>query len=338
MGHFARRWFLTAICAFALFDPLAFLTPVFAQAKLSQPIKRIGFLWLITPKDEAANIRAFEQGLRERGYVRGTNVELEYRFASGRNDLLPEQAVDLVRSKVDVIVAVTNPGVAAAKQATSSIPIVMVLANDPVRAGFVESLAHPGEGNITGLTFDAGDEIWSKRLEILKEAAPKIERVGVLWNPDYPPNPFRWKVIEATAPSLGLTLISAPIRKASDLESVLGELKRQGAQGIQVFGDGLVYTLRGQIAEFAIKNRLPNISPYRAAVDAGGLLSIGIGLAQQYAYSAVYVDKLLKGMRPADIPVERPNKFELTVNLKAARAMEITIPPSVLLRADHVIE
>lgn len=337
MGQSSRRRFLTAVCASALLDPFAFLTPAFAQAKSPEKVKRIGFLWVASQADHTKDISAFEQKLRELGHVQGRDIEIEYRFASGRNELLPDQAVDLVRSKVDVIVAATNPAIIAAKQATTSIPIVMVVANDPVRAGFVASLARPG-GNITGLTFDVGDDIWGKRLEVLKEAAPKLVRVGVIWNPDYPPNPFRWKVIEVTARRLGLTLLSAPVHRASDLERVLAELKGQGADGIQVFGDGLVYMLRGEIAKFAIENRLPNISPYRAAVDAGGLLSLGIGLAQQYAYSAVYVDKILRGVRPASLPVERPNKFELVVNLKTAKALGIAIPQSILLLADDVIE
>jgi putative ABC transport system substrate-binding protein len=337
MSQSARRRFLAAVCASALVDPFAFLTPVFAQAKAPEKVKRIGFLWVASQADQTKDISAFEQKLRELGHVQGRDIKLEYRFASGRNELLPDQAVDLVRSKVDVIVAATNPAIIAAKQATTSIPIVMVIANDPVRAGFVASLAHPG-GNITGLTFDVGDDIWGKRLELLKEAAPKMVRVGVIWNPDYPPNPFRWKVIEAAARQLGLTLVSAPVRRESDLEKVLAELKHQGAEGIQVFGDALVYVLRGQIAKFAIENRLPNISPYRAAVDAGGLLSLGIDLTQQYGYSAVYVDKILRGVRPADLPVERPIKFELVVNLKIAKALGLAIPQSILLRADEVIE
>jgi len=184
MSQSARRRFLAAVCASALVDPLAFLTPVFAQAKAPEKVKRIGFLWVASQADQTKDISAFEQKLRELGHVQGRDNKLEYRFASGRNELLPDQAVDLVRSKVDVIVAATNPAIIAAKPATTSISIVMVVANDPVRAGFVASLAHPG-GNITGLTFDVGDDIWGKRLELLKEAAPKMVRVGVIWNPDY---------------------------------------------------------------------------------------------------------------------------------------------------------
>lgn len=337
MGRSARRRFLTAVCASALVHPFALLTPVFAQVNSPEGVKRIGFLWFSSQADHTKDISAFEQKLRELGHVQGRDIKIEYRFASGRNELLPDQAVDLVRSKVDVIVAGTNPAIIAAKQATTSIPIVMVIANDPVRAGFVASLAHPG-GNITGLTFDVDDDIWGKRLALLKETAPKMVRVGVIWNPDYQPNPFRWKVIDGIARQLGLTLLSAPVRRASDLQKVLAELKHQGAEGIQVLGDGLVYMLRGEIAKFAIENRLPNISPYRAAVDAGGLLSLGIDPTLQYMYSAVYVDKILRGVRPADLPVERPNEFELVVNLKIAKALGLAIPQSILLRADEVIE
>lgn len=331
MSQIGRRGFLAVLGAAALTNPLL------CMAQRSSRLPRVGVLWATVREDAADTIAPFEQGLRELGYVEGKNVTFEYRFAEGKLERFVDLAVELVRLNVDVIMAVTNPAISAAKQATSIIPIVMLLANDPVRAAYVQSLGHPG-GNITGITFDVGEKIWGKRLELLKEAAPRLLRIGVIWNPAYPPNVFRWKAIEESAKNLSVTLLSAEVRNANEIEGTLTRLIQEQAEGIFVFGDPLVYVLRRQIAEFAIKNRLPNISPYRAAVEAGGLMAFGIDLRDTYRYVAVYVDKILRGSKAAELPVEQPRKFELAYNAKSARAIGVELSPSLQIRIDLVIE
>ena len=237
----------------------------------------------------------------------------------------------------DVIVAHTNQAIAAAKDATSTIPIVMVLAVDPVGAGLVVSLARPG-GNITGLTFDVSEEIWGKRLELLREAAPGVARVAVLWNPAYAPNRNRWKAVEEAARKLGVALVSVEAQVGGDLESRFVLMAKERIRGLFVLGDPVLFGLRSQIADLALKHRLPSVSPYREGADAGGLVAYGVSLSGTFRHAAQYVDKILKGAKPGDLPIEQPTKFELVINLKTAKALGLTIPPSLLLRADQVID
>jgi len=281
--------------------------------------------------------KAFRQGLRDLGYVEGRNVVIESRSAHGKAERLPGLAAELAALRVDVVVAVTNPAIAAAKQATATLPIVMVVAVEPVRAGFVASLAPPG-GNITGLTFDVTEDAWAKRMSLLKETVPKVSRVLVFWNPDYPPNRARWTTIEGAGRTLNVTLLSAEIQGISDVPKGFVTASENRAGALFVLGDPLLFSFRADIASLAVKHGLPSISPYREAAEAGGVMAYGASLPDQHRRAAAYVHKILKGSKPADLPVEQPITFELVINLKTAKALGLTIPPSLLQRADQVIE
>jgi putative ABC transport system substrate-binding protein len=325
-----RRTFLALLPGSLLAAPLA------AEAQSMGKIARIGYL--TTPESADASMsKAFRQGLRDLGYVEGRNVVIESRSAHGKAERLPGFAAELAALRVDVVVAVTNPAIAAAKQATATLPIVMVVAVEPVSAGFVASLAHPG-GNITGLTFDVTEDTWAKRMSLLKETVPKVSRVLVFWNPDYPPNRARWTTIEGAGRSLNVTLLSAEIQGISDVAKGFVTASENRAGALFVLGDPLLFSFRADIASLAVKHGLPSISPYREAAVAGGVMAYGASLPDQVRRAAAYVDKILKGSKPADLPVEQPTTFELVVNLKTAKALGLTIPPSLLLRADQVIE
>jgi putative ABC transport system substrate-binding protein len=307
---------------------VALCLPVEAQ----QPAKvsRIGFLSSLASPSPL--VEAFREGLRELGYVEGKNIIIEYRYAEGRREQLPGFAADLVRLNVDVIVTGGRPSTRAAQQATSTIPIVMAASGNPVANGFVASLARPG-GNITGLTTIRGD-LTGKRLELLKETASKISRVAVLWGP---PAASNFKMTEAAAQLLRLELQSLELHIPGDLEGAFQAATKEGAQALVTLRNPAIFNERKRIAELAIKNRLPAIYDDREFVEAGGLMSYGTNQADLYRRAAVYVDKILKGAKPADLPVEQPTKFELVVNLKTAKQMGLTIPPNVLARADKVI-
>jgi len=310
--------------------------PLAADAQQPGKVYRIGYLQTSTREQQLHLIKAFEEGLRNLGYVVGQNVVIEYRFAEAKLERLPGLAADLVRLNVDVIVTGINSNTVAAKQATATIPIVMANSIDPVGAGFVASLARPG-GNITGGTQDTGDEIFGKRLELLKDILPRLSRVGVLWNPTFAPNQGRWKATAGAAGKLGLALLSAEMRGPDDLERAFASITKERAGGLLVMGDGVLFTYRGQIGSMAIRNRLPAISTVREYAEAGLLLTYGPSLPDLWRRAAVFVDKILKGTKPGDLPVEQPTKFELVVNLKTAKALGLTIPRSVLGRADEVI-
>ena len=334
-----RRTFLALVPGCLLAAPRA------AEAQQAGRVRQIGVLVHGTGpvRPEALGLASgliasgLEAGLRERGWIKGRNVAVEYRDSGGRPERLADQAVELVELRPDVIVAHTNQAIAAAKDATSTIPIVMVIAVDPVGAGLVVSLARPG-GNITGLTFDVSEEIWGKRLELLREAASGVARVAVLWNPAYAPNRNRWKAVEEAARKLGVALVSVEAQVGGDLESRFALMAKERVRGLFVLGDPVLFGLRSQIADLALKHRLPSVSPYREGADAGGLVAYGVSLSGTFRHAAQYVDKILKGARPGELPIEQPNTFELLINLKTAKTLGLTIPPSLLLRADQVIE
>jgi ABC-type uncharacterized transport system substrate-binding protein len=276
--------------------------------------------------------------LRELGYIDGKNIAIEYRHAEGKLDRLPELAAELVRLKVDIIVAAGGPNIVRpAKNATKTIPIVMVDAGrDPVDAGLIESLARPG-GNVTGITLLVG-ELAGKRLELFKEAVPKVARVAVLYNPATPLNVHEVKeVLPVAAGAIGLTIQPWEVRSADDLDKVFAAISRWRPDGLFVPGSPLLGVNRPRIVGFALKSRLPSMYQSRNFVDAGGLMSYGADLADSYRRVATYVDRILKGAKPADLPVEQPTKFELVINLKTAKQIRITIPQKVLARADKVI-
>jgi putative ABC transport system substrate-binding protein len=271
--------------------------------------------------------------------VEGQNIGFEYRYAEGKRDRLPELAAELVRLKVDIIVALGgDPLILAAKNATKTIPIVMVGAGfDPVEAGFVESLARPG-GNVTGLT-NLGPELGGKRLELLKDAVPKVARVAVLSDPANPPNVREVKeVLPVAARALGLTIQPWEVRAADDFERVFAALSKQRPDGLYVLGGLLMNANQKRIVGFALKSRLPSVYGRREAVEAGGLMSYAADLTASYRRVAYYLDKILKGAKPADLPVEQPTKFELVINLKTAKQIGVNIPQSLLYRADKVIK
>ncbi len=303
------------------------LAPLPARAQHPAKVPRIGVL-----TTSASGYEPFRQGLRELGYLEGKNVAIEYRFAEGKLDRLPALAAELVRLKVDIVVAVGAPAVRAARKATETIPIVMAAA-DPVGQGFVASLARPG-GNVTGLSsLTAG--LVGKRFELLKEIIPKLSRVAVLWHPDPTRN---WKEIQLAAREQGLQLQSLEVRGREDLDGAFRAASRERAQALLALRSPTVVAERKRIAELAIQNRLPAIYDDRAHVEAHGLMSYGTNQADLHRRAATYVDKILKGAKPADLPVEQPTKFELVINMKTAKALGLTIPQTLLIRADQVIE
>ena len=279
---------------------------------------------------------AFRQGLREHGYVEGQNIAFEYRYAAGRADKLPALAAELVRLKVDVIVTESNVAALAAKHATQTIPIVMAIAGDPVKAGVVSSLARPG-GNVTGLTL-IHPELSGKRLQLLKETDPKIALVAVIWNPTDPAGADYVRETEAAAQILGLKIHPIEARAPAELDAAFKAVADVRPNAFFTIPNGMFQDTKARILEFATKNRLPGVFPNRAFAEAGGLISYGPHLPANFQRSAVFVDKILKGAKPADLPIERPTKFELVINLKTAKALGLTIPQSLLLRADEVIQ
>ena len=310
-----------------------------ASAQQPKKVPRIGYLSSQEPARESTRFEAIRLALREVGYVEGQNIAIESRYAEGKPDRFPELAAELVRLKVDIIVVVGGARlILAAKNATKTIPIVMTGGGgDPVEAGFVESLAHPG-GNVTGIT-NLSRELGGKRLELLKEAVPKLARVAVLSDPAAPSSVLDVKeVLPVAARALRLTLQPWEVRAADDLDRVFAALNKQRPDGLYVpAGGSLMAANRKRIADFALKSRLPSVSNNSAYVDAGGLMSYNADLADSYRRVAIYIDKILKGAKPADLPVELPSKFELVINLKTATQIGLTIPQSVLARADRVI-
>ena len=307
------------------------LTTGLAEAQQSKKVPRIGYLVASSPGQGS---EAFRQGLRELGYVDGKNIVIEQRVAEGKSDRLTTFAAELVHLNVDVIVTAGSSATRPAKEATTTIPIVMASDNDPIGNGFVASLARPG-GNITGLS-NYSSELNGKRLELLKEIVPKLSRVSVLGNSTNPGNAQGLRETELAAAALGLKLQNLDVRDAKGLEVAI----KERANAVLVLTSPVLIMLpqSARVAEFAAKNRLPAMYSRREYVENGGLTSYGVNLPDLSRRAAVYVDKILKGRKPADLPVEQPTKFELVINLKAAKQIGLTIPPNVLARADKVIK
>jgi putative ABC transport system substrate-binding protein len=305
-----------------------------ADAQRPASPRRIGVL-LVGWSPESKEAQQFRKGLLDAGYAEGRDVVIEWRSANGDFDLIPRLAAALVQRKVDVIVVDGTPAARAAVQATSTIPIVMALVADPVGAGLVASLAHPG-GNITGLS-QMIPELGAKRLQLLREAIPRVTRVAVLWNPATPYHPTMIENLKAVAPSLSIELSFVPAQTPEQLGPAFSAVSRAHAQALYVIDDPFFMVHRATLYKLASKARLPGIYGARQLVDAGGLMSYGTDPGDLFRRAAGYVDKILKGAKPGDLPIEQPTKFELVVNLKTARALGITIPESILLQANEVI-
>jgi putative ABC transport system substrate-binding protein len=317
---------------------IAILSPCLsAEAQQPGKIPRIGYLAGNTPTTDFTRSEAIRLALRELGYVEGQNITIEYRYAEGNQDRNPQLAAELVRLQVDVIlVSSGDPSIRAAKNATKTIPIIMMGASiDPIEAGYVQSLARPGD-NVTGLSFFT-TELGGKRLELLKEAVPKLARVAVLYDRSNRNSIIQLNEVQTAARALGLTVQLQQARDTDDFEKVFATLNKEQTDGLYVFGGPLMYANRKRIVNFALKRRLPSVYNDRIAVDAGGLMYYGEDLEDSYRRVAYYVDKILKGAKPADLPVEQPKKFEFVINLKTAKQIGLTIPPNVLVRADKVI-
>ena len=330
-----RRTFLTGAGAVLLAAPLG------AEAQQAGKIYRIGYLSTgSSPGSSTAAphlLAAFRQGLRDLGWVEGQNIIIEYRFAEGRLERLPDLAAELVRFKVDTIVAPAIQDAAAAKNATGTIPIVMVAVTDPVGTGLIASLARPG-GNVTGLAFSVGVETYGKGLELLKETVPKVRRVAILWNPTNPASRLAIREVNVAARSLGVQLQLLEARGPNDFDGAFAVMAKERPGALFVVSDASFILHRARLAELAARSRLPAIYGAREYVDAGGLMSYGPSIADLFRRAATYVDKILKGAKPADLPVEQPTKFELVINMKTAKALGLAIAQTLLLRADQVIE
>jgi putative ABC transport system substrate-binding protein len=324
-----RRVFMGALVGGLLAAPLA------AEAQKAGKVWRIGFLGSGSPEGYTDLLQGLRTRLRELGYVEGTIV-FEYRFAEDKYDRLPGLAAELVRSKVDVVLAHASPAIRAAKQATSIIPIVMMGAGDPVGTGFVANLARPG-GNITGVS-NIDVVLAAKRLQLLKEVLPKLSRVAVLRNPANPVSELQFREIQAAARSLGIETQTFDVRDPMELESVFSVIATARADALTVIADPMFLSQRNQIANLTITKRLPSIFARNENVKAGGLMSYGSTLADQFRLATTYVDKILKGAKPGDLPVEEPTRTYLVINLKTAKALGLTIPESLLRRADEVIQ
>jgi putative ABC transport system substrate-binding protein len=308
--------------------------PLVAEAQPPGKVYRIGFL--STDPPPAHRWDALLDGLRERGYREGQNLVFERRFSEGHAERFPAFAAELVRLRVDCILVTTTPAALAAKHATQTIPIVMTTAIDPVEAGLVASLARPG-GNITGLS-TLTPELNGKRLELLKEVVPGMTRVAVLWNAANPANASAWQETQAAARTLGVTVQSLGVQDLNDLDGAFATLTETRPDALLVLGDSLINMRRQHIVEFATQQHLPSVFFGRDWVVAGGLMSYGPSIPDLYRRAATYVDKILKGTKPADLPVEQPIKFDLVINLQTAQALGITIPPHILILADEVIK
>jgi putative ABC transport system substrate-binding protein len=325
-----RRAFVTGLGA-VLAAPLA------AEAQQGRKLYRLGYLGLTTLAAVRDLVEALRRGLKEVGLIEGQNIQIDFRWAEGRSDRLARLAEDLVRQHPDVLVAPTSQGIQAMRAATRSIPIVMVASNDPVSDGLVASLSRPG-GNITGLMYDPGLDIGGKHVELLRQAVPKLSRIAALGNPANPSYERMTEAVRAGTRSFGLQAEFLEARSYEEVKSALGVAAASRAGAMVVFSDGTLYGQRRQIVEFGLTHRLPVICPWREAAEVGGFMAYGASLADNFRRAAGFVDRILKGARPGDLPVELPTKFELVINLKTAKAIGLTIPPSLLLRADQAIE
>jgi putative ABC transport system substrate-binding protein len=319
-----------------LFTFLSLATAIFAEAQQAKKVQRIGYLTANTSSAELPRLDAFRQALRDLGHVEGQNITIEYRHAEGKFDRLPGFAAELVGLKEDVLVGVTTNAVLAAKDATRTIPIVFVGVSDPIGAGLIDSLARPG-GNLTGFT-NIAPVLSGKRLELLKETVPKLSRVAVLWDPQSPGSVPQWKETELAATELGLRLFSMEASSVDEYEGAFKEAVKARSGALAVTLNPVSNSNQKPIAELATKYRLPTICARGDYVDNGCMMSYGPSYVAEGRDAARYVDKILKGAKPADLPVEQPMKFELVINLMTASQIGLTIPPSVLYRADRVIK
>ena len=323
-----RRWAIVALAASAL--------SLATAAQDTPRAYRIGFL---VPRSQAnfeARTEAFRAGLRELGYVEGKNLTIEWRFADGDYERLPALASELIRSKVDLLVVDSTPGVKAAQAATRSLPVVMISVGDPVGSGFVASLSRPG-GNITGLSNVVGD-VSAKYVELLHLAVPNLKAIGVLTNPDNSTHPRIVGQVRASASSIGLKVSPIPARTPGEIEAAFTTIRKEGGGALIFLGDPFFGQQGRQIAELGLKNRMPTLLTNRALAEAGGLMSYGQDLAEHYRRAATYVDRILKGAKPGELPVEQSTKIELVINMRTAAALGIRIPQPLLLRADDVIK
>jgi putative ABC transport system substrate-binding protein len=326
-----RREFI-ALVGGAIWCP----TGVRAQQQTGK-VPRVGYLRLTSPADRPHQLDAFRQRLRELGWVEGQNIVIDYRFAEGRLDRLSDFAAELVRLKVDVIVSLGTQGVTAAKNATETIPIVMIAVRDPIGTGLIASLARPG-GNVTGVSGYAGLESVAKQLELLKEMVPKASSVAILSNPTNAYHQLAIKEVNVAAQALGVQLQLLEARDASDFDGAFAAMAKERVGALLVLSDVIFNSHGTRLADLAASRRLPTANAVRESVEAGGLMSYGPSFLDSYRRSAAYVDKILKGTKPADLPVEQPTKFELVINLQTAKRLGLTIPPTLLSLADEVIE
>jgi putative ABC transport system substrate-binding protein len=329
IGQLKRRQFITLLGGAAAW-------PLAARAQRAERVLRVGVLEAISQDQNVRNFGALQKGLREAGYVEGRNLTIYYRSANGASGRFPALAAELVSLGVNVIVTRGTPAVLAAKNATAAIPIVMAASGEPTGTGAVAGLAHPG-GNVTGLS-SFTTELETKRIELLRELVPGAKRLGALINIGNPVSERRWRVIDATAQSIGIPALLLDVRTPLDLTHAFETAGRQNLDGLLVGNEGLIQANNRLIADLAIRNRLPAIYAFRDVIDAGGLISYSVNYADLYFRAATFVNKIFKGARPTDLPVEQPTKFELIVNLKTAKAIGLAVSESFLLRADEVIE
>ncbi len=330
--HSPARKLLLVILAMAILA-----APLSVDGQPAGKVYRIGYLSAGSGTANPHFREAFRQGLGELGWVEGQNVVIEYRFAEGQLDRLPGLAAELVRLKVDVIAASPTPAALAAKNATGTIPIVGMSLTHPVELGLIPSLARPG-GNVTGLSYSVGPDIFGKDLELLKEVVPKVRRVAVLSNPATPAQPLTMSNIKGAARSLELQLLLLEARGPGDFDGAFQAMAKERVGALLVVQDPAFIPHRARLVDLAVKNRLPSIFTQREDVEAGALMSYGPRLSDLYRRAATYVDRILKGAKPGELPVEQPTKFDLVINLKTAKALGLTIPQSVLFRADQVIQ
>jgi len=325
------RWSITSLVLTGLVSAFC------ASAEAQQPkkIPRIGILSSGSPSSSKEVVEPLEQGLRDLGYIEGQNITIEHSYAEGMAERLPDLAAELVQLKVDVIVVSGSPSTQAAMNATKTIPIVMTNANDPVGIGLVARLAHPG-GNVTGLS-NVGSDLGGKQLELLKEASPKISRVAVLSDSAIPGNALWLGEMKVAAEALRITVQPVDVHRPDDFERAFSAIKKEHASALSALRNNVNNNYPARIVDFAAKSRLPAMYPDREYVELGGLISYGPNFAHLFRHAATYVDKILKGAKPADLPIEQPTKFEFVINLKTARQIGLTIPPNVLARADKVI-
>jgi putative tryptophan/tyrosine transport system substrate-binding protein len=326
-----RRAFLGALGGALLVRPLV------AGGQPAAKVYRIGYLSAGSISANPRVLEAFREGLRELGRIEGRNIIIEYRSAEGRFERLPDLVAELVQLKVDVIVAAPTPAALAARNATQTIPIVGTSLTDPVRLGIIASLARPG-GNLTGVSYSVGADIFGKDLDLLRQAVPKVRRVAVLSNPAGPSQRLTMRNIKAAAQSLGLQLVLVEARGPGEFDGTFAAMARERAGALFVVTDPAFIPHRARLVELAARHRLPSMFTQKADVEAGGLMSYGPNFPDMYRRAATYVDKILKGAKPADLPIEQPTKFELVINLKTAKALGLTIPPSLVQRADEVIQ